>query len=349
MPPVGFGIIGAGNIGPVHAAAINEVRSAKLVAVADVVQANAERLAKQYDAEAYDDHKAMLARPDIKAVSLCVPSGMRAEFIADCAKAGVHVLSEKPLDVTTKRIDKAVKAADDAGILLGCIFQNRFASGAQTIRKALDDGRFGKLVMGDAYIKWYRSQAYYDSGAWRGTWKLDGGGALMNQGIHQVDLLLWFLGDVKRVSARTGLVAHTGIEVEDIAVAMLEFENGAIGTIEASTAIWQGHPTRIEVHGTTGTAVLEDGKISSWAFDKRRAVDKKVEAAMAGESELGSGAGDPLAALKIEGHRRQIDDFAKAIQQGRQPAIQGREGRRAVALIEAIYKAARTGRTVNVG
>lgn len=346
MATIGYGIIGCGNIGPVHAAAINEVKGAKLLAVSDLVEASARKLADQYGADTYTDYSEMLKRDDIQAVSICVPSGLRVKIAEDCAKAGKHVLSEKPLEVTSKKIDRIIKATEDAGVLLGCIFQSRFSEDSQHIRKAIDQGRFGKLVMGDAYIKWYRSQEYYDSGAWRGTWKLDGGGCLMNQGIHYIDLLQWFMGPVKSVRATTALVAHEDIEVEDLACAMLEFESGAMGVIEGSTAIYPGHPARLEIHGTDGSAVMEDGKLTSWNFRKRKAIDNKIEAALKEESALGSGAGDPLASLKIEGHRRQIDDFTKAIKQGRQPAIEGREGRTAVALIEAIYKAAKTGRTV---
>jgi len=273
---------------------------------------------------------------------------MRAEIAVACAKAGKHVLSEKPLDVTVKRIDSIIKATRENNVLLGCIFQSRFAEGSQHIRKAIDEGRFGKLVLGDAYIKWYRSQAYYDSGAWRGTWKLDGGGALMNQGIHQIDLLQWFMGPVKSVQATCKTIAHKGLEVEDLATVMLEFKSGALGVIEGSTAIWPGHPARVEVHGTEGSAVLEDGKLMGWKFAKAKPIDKKIEAAMKGESELGSGAADPLAGLKIEGHRRQIEDFARAILKGEPPLIKGEDGRVAVELIETIYKAAKTGKTIKL-
>lgn len=348
MATIGYGIIGCGNIGPVHAAAIAEVRGAKLVAVADVVATNAKKLADQYGADSYGDYQEMLQRDDLHAISLCVPSGLRMEIAVACAKAGKHILSEKPLDVTTKRIDKIIAACDKAKVKLGCIFQSRFSEDATRIHEAVEQGRFGKLVMGDAYIKWYRSQEYYDSGAWRGTWKLDGGGALMNQGIHTIDLLQWFMGPVKRVTAKTALVAHKDIEVEDLAVAMLEFESGALGVIEGSTATWPGHASRVEVHGTEGGAVLEDGKLSFWQFNKRKPADKKIEAALKEESALGSGAGDPLAGLKIEGHRRQIDDFTKAIQKDRPPHIEGRQGRNAVALIEAIYRSAKSGKPVNL-
>lgn len=344
MSKVGFGIIGCGNIGPVHAAALQGVKSARLVAVSDVVEASAQRLAGQYGAEPYTDYRKMLERPDVQAICLCVPSGLRLDIAEACAAAGKHILSEKPLEVTTKRIDRIIRATEKAGVMLGCIFQSRFAEGPRAVRAAVEQGRFGKLVLGDAYVKWYRSPEYYGSAKWRGTWKIDGGGALMNQAIHQIDLLLWFMGPAKKVYAQTACVGHEGLEVEDLATASIEFENGAMGVIEGSTAIWPGHAARVEVHGTDGSAVLEDGKITSWQFKKRKAVDGRIEAAMGQESELGSGAGDPLAALKTEGHRRQIEDFAKAIQQGRAPTIDGREARPAVALIERIYESAAKGK-----
>jgi predicted dehydrogenase len=349
MASVGFGIIGGGNIGPVHAEAISQVKGAKLVAVADVNFPAAERLAAQYNATPYSDFRAMIARDDVNAICLCVPSGLRADIAIPCAKAGKHILSEKPLEVNTQRIDRILRAVDKAGVMLGCIFQSRFADSTNHILQAIKQGRFGKLVLGDAYIKWYRSPEYYASGAWRGTRKLDGGGALMNQGIHQIDLLLYFMGRVKRVMAQTTRVLHQGIEVEDLATAMLEFESGAFGVIEGSTATWPGHSARVEIHGTQGSVVTEDGKITRWQFAKSKPADAKILAAIGGESELGSGAGDPLKSLKAEGHRRQIQDFSDAIRKGRKPFIDGREGRLAVELIEAIYKSAATGKAVTLG
>lgn len=344
MTEVGFAIIGCGNIGPVHGMAIRDAAGAKLVAVSDLNEAVGRKLADAHGVELYSDYKAMIARDDVQAVCLCVPSGLRAEIAEVCAAAGKHILSEKPLEISSERIDRIINAADAHGVKLGCIFQSRFSDGAQLIRKALEEGRFGRLVLGDAYIKWYRSQEYYNSGAWRGTRKLDGGGALMNQGIHQIDLLQWFMGPVKTVTAKTALLAHEGLEVEDIACAMVEFESGALGVIEGSTAIWPGHPERVEIHGTAGSVILESGEIRFWKFQEERPEDTEIQARLNKEADLGSGAADPLANLKHEGHRRQIADFAAAILEDRPPRIEGREGRRAVALIEAIYRSAASGR-----
>ncbi len=346
MAKIGYGIIGCGNIGPIHAAAIASVPSAKLAAVSDVVEQTAKALSDKYGAAMYTDYRKMLERKDIQAVCLCVPSGMRMEIAVACAAAGKHVLSEKPLDVSTKRIDRIIAATDKAGVRLGCIFQSRFADGSALIKQALDQGRFGAHVQGGANLKWYRSAAYYASGAWRGTRRWDGGGALMNQGIHQIDLLQWFMGPVKTVRAQTTRRLHHGLEVEDTATAMLEFESGAFGVIEGSTAIWPGHSTRVEIHGTAGSTYTEDGVIKFWKFARRKAIDAKIEAQLNRESDLGCTAADPISSLKTEGHRRQINDFTKAILQDRPPRIDGREGRNAVALIEAIYKSAATGKAV---
>jgi len=346
MSKVGFGIIGCGVIAPIHADAIGRIPDAKLVAVSDVVEKNVKAMSEKYNAVPYSDYKEMIKRDDVHAVSLCVPSGMRLEIAEACAAAGKHILSEKPLEVNSGRINKLIAAVDAAGVRLGCIFQYRYADGPMHIRRALDEGRFGKLVLGDAYIKWFRSQEYYDSGKWRGTRNLDGGGCLMNQGIHQIDMLLWFMGNAKSVMAQTALVGHTGIEVEDLACAMIKFENGAMGVVEGSTAIWPGHPARVEVHGTEGSAVIEDGELAMWKFREERTEDATILAGIDKGATLGSGASDPIKGLKSEGHRRQISDFVESLVSGRPPKIDGREGRRAVELIEAMYRSADTGATV---
>ncbi len=348
MATLGFGIIGCGVISAIHAECIKKISGTKLIAVADVVAENAQKMADKYQVAAYSDYHDMLARDDVHAVSLCVPSGMRAEIAEACAAAGKHILSEKPLEVSTKRIDRILAAIKKHNVHLGCIFQSRYSDDSIMIKKAIESGRFGKLVLGDAYIKWYRSPEYYASGAWRGTRKLDGGGCLMNQGVHQIDLLLWFMGPVKSVQAQTTRRLHEGLEVEDLATAMLEFQSGAFGVVEGSTAIWPGHPARVEVHGSEGSALLEDGKLRFWKFSKRRASDSKVEASLHEESALGSGAGDPLSSLKIEGHFRNIRDYVNALKKGVSPALDGMEGRHAVELIEAIYQSAATGKTVRI-
>lgn len=348
MASIGFGIIGCGNISTVHAKSIMEIDGASLVGAANVGGfPGAKELAAKFDTTPYEDYTEMLKRDDLDVVCLCVPSGARLEVAETCAAAGKHIIAEKPLEVTTERIDALVRAVDKAGVKLGCIFQYRFADGPRHIHDALTQGRFGKLVLGDAYIKWYRDDAYYASGAWRGTKALDGGGVLMNQAIHQLDLLLWYMGPVRSITAQTALVGHEGLEVEDLACAMLQFENGAMGVIEASTAIWPGHPARVEVHGTTGSAVLEDGEITSWQFAEAAPEDAAIIGGDA-RGATGSGASDPMKSLNHEAHKRQIEEFMHAVRDNRPPAIDGREGRRAVELIEAVYRSAATKQTVTL-
>ncbi len=348
MRGIGFGIIGCGAIAPLHAQSIAQVENARLVAVADVFEERARALGAQYGAEAYSDYRELLKRRDVDAVSLCVPSGMRLELAQACAAAGKHILAEKPLEVTTERVDQVVRATDRAGVRLACIFQYRFADGPQQVKQALSEGRFGRLVLGDAYIKWFRSQEYYESGSWRGTRQLDGGGVLMNQGIHQIDLLLWFMGPVRSVLARKGLIGHEGLDVEDTACALLEFHNGAMGVIEGSTAVWPGQPARVEVHGTEGSIALDDGELRSWRFRHEQPQDEQIRGAFGPESAFGSGANEPIRNLKVEGHRRQFEDFVRAIMDSRPPRIDGREARHAVQLIEAIYRSADSGASVDV-
>jgi len=344
MRTVGFGVIGCGNIGPTHAEATSQVPGAQLVAVSDVRLARARKLAEQYGAIAYSDYRRLLDCPDVQAVCLCVPSGMRLEVALECIAAGKHVLCEKPLEVTTARADRIIQAAEDAGVILACVFQSRFTEAARLVKQAVEQGRFGRLVLGNAYVKWFRSAQYYKSAAWRGTRKLDGGGCLMNQGIHMIDLLLWLLGNPRSVQAVTRTVAHRGLEVEDLATATIEFVNGAIGTIEGSTAIYPGRPAQVGIYGNQGSVVIEDGQIVSWDFLRPwPAGQRKARALMGQESQVGSASGDPMKNLKIGGHALVIKDLVQAILYGRQPFVPGCEGRRAVALIEAIYKSAAHG------
>ena len=237
---IGFGIIGCGMIAHFHARAIADVRGAKLVACYDTIPAAADKLAEATGCTAYHDLDAMLADPAVEVVTIGTPSGAHLEPAVAAARAGKHVIVEKPLEITLKRCDKIIEECRKAGVTLSTIFPSRFHDSSIELRRAMDQGRFGRLTVGDAVVKWYRTQAYYDSGAWRGTWQLDGGGALMNQAIHSVDLLLWLMGPVVDVRARTGLLAHQRIAVEDVALATVGFANGAMGVIEASTADLSG-------------------------------------------------------------------------------------------------------------
>ncbi len=344
---VGFGIVGCGMIANFHAKAVADIRSAKVAACFDMVPAAADRFAAEIGCNAYHDLDAMLADPDVDVVTICTPSGAHMEPAVAAAKAGKHVIVEKPLEVTLKRCDKIIQACEKAGVTLSAIFPSRFHESSRLLKRAVDKGRFGRLTVGDAYLKWYRTQQYYDSGAWRGTWALDGGGAVMNQGIHSVDLLIWLMGPVAEITAHTATLAHDRIEVEDVCVATLRFENGALGVIEATTAAYPGALKRIEIHGSAGSAVLEEEDITVWDFAKKTSADKALLERMAGKTETGGGAADPTA-IGHHGHTELFKDTLKAIKKGTSPLIDGPEARRSVEVILGIYKAAKTGRTVQL-
>jgi predicted dehydrogenase len=263
----------------------------------------------------------------------------------EAAQAGKHVIVEKPLDVTVERCDAMIAACHEAGVKLATIFPSRFHESSQLMKRAVDQGRFGKLALGDAYVKWFRTQKYYDSGAWRGTWKLDGGGALMNQAIHSVDLLLWLMGPAEQVMAHMATLAHERIEVEDVCTATLKFASGALGVIEATTAGFPGSLKKIELTGSAGTAVLEEEDIIKWEFAAPTSEDEKLRKDMQGRTKTGGGAADP-SAIGHHAHAELFRDFLAALREDRAPLIDGPEGRRSVELILAIYESAKTGRAV---
>jgi UDP-N-acetyl-2-amino-2-deoxyglucuronate dehydrogenase len=344
---IGFGIIGCGMISKFHAKAIAEVPGAKVVACYDAVMAASERLAASVGCPAYATLHELLADPRVEVVTIGTPSGAHMEPAVAAAEARKNVIVEKPLEISLRRCDRIIDACRRAGVVASTIFPSRFHDASVELKKALKQGRFGRLTVGDAYVKWFRTQQYYDSGAWRGTWELDGGGALMNQAIHSVDLLAWLMGPVVEVQAQTALLAHERIAVEDVAVAALRFANGALGVIEASTATYPGYLKRIEIHGSTGSAVMEEEDFVKWDFAKKKPQDEDVHRRMAQRVSGGGGAADP-AAIGHHGHARQFADVVRAIRKGRAPAVDGPEGRRSVEIILAIYKSAQTGKVVRL-
>ena len=341
----GFGLVGCGMIANFHARAIADIRGAKLIGCYDTFPAAADRLAEERGCQSYHDLGHMLANPSIDVIVIGTPSGAHMEPAIAAAKAGKHVVVEKPLEITLRRCDRIIAACKKARVRLATIFPSRFHASSIELKRAVDEKRFGALTMGDAYVKWYRPQAYYDSGAWRGTWKLDGGGALMNQAIHSVDLLAWLMGPVTEISAHFGMLAHQRIEVEDTAVATLRFANGALGVIEATTAAYPGYLKRIELHGSQGSAALEEEDIVRWDFAKKSRRDAAVRRKMNQRVSTGGGASDP-SAIGHHGHAEMFRDTLSAIDARKNPSVDGPEGRRSVEIILGIYKAAETGRTV---
>ena len=344
---IGVGVVGCGMIAGFHAKAIADAKGAHLAGCFDRSIERAKAFAEENDCKAYDTMEAMLADAEIKAVSICSPSGAHLDPALEAAAAGKHILVEKPLEVTTEKCDQIIAACEKAGVKLATTFQSRFHESSTLIKKAVEDGRFGKITMGDAYVKWYRSQEYYDSGAWRGTWALDGGGALMNQAIHSVDLLVWLMGPVTQISAMTDTLTHERIEVEDVAVATLRFANGALGVIEATTTAYPGALKRIEICGNQGTAVLEEEDLHTWQFAEETEEDEKIRTEMSGKNETGGGAADP-SAIGHHGHTLLFEDLVQSINEDRTPIIDGHEGRKSVQVIEAIYESAKTGKIITL-
>jgi len=346
--PIGFGLVGCGMIASFHARAIDDLRGAKVVALFDSFPASAQRLSESIPGVAvYSDYNRFLKHPGLDIVNVCTPSGAHRDVAVAAAKAKKHVVVEKPLEITLSRCDAIIDACKKNKVKLATILPSRFSPANIELKKAIGAGRFGKLTLGDSYVKWWRSQEYYDSGGWRGTWALDGGGAYMNQAIHNVDLLYWFMGDVAEVSGMTDTLAHTRIEVEDTGVATVRFKNGALGVLEATTSAYPGLLKKTEIHGTTGTVIVEQDDILLWEFAKSNKKDDTIRKAYAQKSSGTGGASDP-SAISYAGHLAQLKDFIKAIKTGGTPVVDGREGRKSVEIILAIYKSSHSGRRVEL-
>ncbi len=338
---INVGILGAGNISQTHARAATAIPGVTVAAVLGTTREKAATLAESIGgAAAYDDLGGFLAHKPMDLVAIGTPSGVHAEQAMAAIERGLHVLVEKPVDVTSKRIDALIAAAERAKLKVGVFFQDRLKPDVVRLKELVASGKIGKPVLGDGRVKWYRPPEYYRDSRWRGTWALDGGGALMNQAIHTVDVLQWLMGPVARVSARTGALVHN-IEVEDTAVALLEFASGALGTFEATTSVYPGYPRRIEVTGSEGTAMLEGDALVAVDLRSGPAAGDTKEATATVSSY------SPVVA-DASAHQRIVEDFIAAIQNNREPVCDAREGRKSVAIIEAIYASARQGRPVDV-
>ena len=345
-----FGIIGAGMIGQFHGKAIEAMDGGELHSVFDLRADAAEQLAKPFGAKPFSDIDPFLAADELQVVTVGTPSGAHLDPSLAALRAGKHVICEKPLEVTPERIDLMMDAAEKNGVSLAAVLNRRFHPAMDAFKTAADKGRFGTLTSASAYVKWYRDQAYYDSAAWRGTWALDGGGALMNQSIHTIDALLYLAGPVVSVQASTACLTHSDIEVEDTAVAIVEFANGARGVIEGSTSNWSkdGHPARVQLCGDRGSVFLADESFEIWDFMDEAPGDTEVHQSMMKGSEAGLGANDPKA-INFEGHQKNFEEVVNAISENREASVNAVEARKAVTLICAIYESAReNGRKVEI-
>ena len=332
-----IGIIGGGNISDTHARAARDIEGVEIAAIYGLNQEKSTELGRRYGGVVYSDFETFLQHKPMDLVAIGSPSGLHAAQGIAAARRGLHVLVEKPIDVTLGRADELISECDKAGVKLGVFFQDRVAPDLLRLRELIAAGELGKPILISARVKWYRPLEYYAGSRWRGTYALDGGGALINQGVHTVDLLLWLMGEVTRVQAKAITAVHE-IEVEDTIVATLEFSNGAIGTLEAATSAYPGYARRLELTGSEGTVVVEGDRII--AADLRQSIDGL---SLKGGEVLPANATSPVVS-DVSGHRRLLEDFIQAIQTNGKPRCDGREGRRSLALIEAIYESSRSGK-----
>jgi UDP-N-acetyl-2-amino-2-deoxyglucuronate dehydrogenase len=326
-----IGLIGGGNITGTHARAVAAIPGGKVAAFYGTNAGKIEQLQSRFGSTAYLDFDAFLAHRPMEMVIIGSPSGLHAEQGIAAAHHGLHVLVEKPLDISTQPADALITACERAGVKLGVIFQDRLKPDIRALKKVLVEGRLGKLLLADAHVKWYRPPEYYAGSRWRGTWGMDGGGALINQGVHTVDLLLWLLGDAQPLSVRTATLLHS-IPAEDTVLALLGYSCGAIGLFEATTAAYPGYPRRLEISGSEGTVVLENDRLVVSGmrnpppdFISNQTPDKNAS-------------GSSPVVDDIRGHLRIIEDFIDAVRTNRAPVCEGNDGRRSLALIKQIYQ-----------
>jgi len=340
-----FGVVGAGLIADFHARAIGDIPNAKFVACCDNVVDRATALAGKYGARAFGSYEEMLQSDDIDIVTIATPSGVHMEPTIAAARAGKHVICEKPLEITLERIDAMTEAHEKAGTRLGGIFPYRFNDLMVPLRDAIQSGRFGTITYAGIYVPWWRTDEYYKD-SWHGTWKLDGGGALMNQSIHMIDMLCDLMPPIESVQAYTAALGHE-IEAEDTAAAVLRYTNGALGIIYGTTASYPGQYRRFEITGTKGTAINVENSITLWQFADERPEDKDIRERFL-KIEGGGGVADP-AAISYKNHTRNFKAFLEALEKGEDFWIDGPEARKAVEVIRAIYQSAKEGRPVQIG
>lgn len=340
-----FAIVGCGGISATHARCLAELSEAELVAVCDIIPERAQALAEAFSngtaISTYTDYNEMFKRPDIDVVQVTTPSGLHADIGIAAARAGKHVIVEKPIDVTLEKADALIRACREAGVKLSTISQHRFDPAIKALRAAVDAGKLGRLHFGGSHTKWYRAQAYYDSGDWRGTWALDGGGALINQSIHYVDLLQYIMGPADEIHGYTGTMTHERIEVEDLAVASIKFKSGALGLLEGTTSAYPGFCARLDIYGSEGSVIIENDSIKEWHLRSGDTCPVEPEP-------TGFIGGTSSHDIWHHAHRTQIADVIQAIKQDRPPLVTGEAGRRALEIVLAVYESARTGKTVKL-
>lgn len=339
MKTINFAIIGTGSIVDHHINSIREIEAANVVALCSSSEERAKQIESKYNLPCYYDLEELFENEKIDAISICTHSGNHLAPCLEAAKRGIHVITEKPLEVSLERADRMIEACRENNVKFACIFQSRFKPDYIKLKNAIDEGKLGKLILGNAYIKWFRAPEYYSSSNWRGTLEGDGGAALINQGIHTIDLLLSLMGNVRSVIGKVKTTLHD-IEGEDLGVAILDFQSGATGVIEGSTALYPGYPETLEIYGENGSVIMEGGKITSWNI-------KGEEPGEISSRETDSGSSDPMS-ISYEYHKLQLSDFVESILQDKEPIITGEEGRPALEVIKTIYQSSKSSREIQL-
>lgn len=342
MEKIRFGIIGGGMAGPLNAGALKDIPEAEIVAFADIKEDLCKEFCKKYDIKDwYTDYKELLKRDDIDAICVVTPPFLHEEMVINAAKAGKHVMCEKPISVNLLQADRMIKACEEANVKFGVIFMYRFMDQAQTIKKALDENRLGKLICVDCSGKCFRSDEYYASGLWRGTWNGEGGGSIISQTVHFIDLMLYLIGDVENLSGDYMTTIHNDIEVDDVASAHFKFKNGALGTLTSSSAVRPGYPRYLEIHGEKGTIKIVEEEITEWKVEGMNEEDYITK------TKIDSGDTSSKAGyVATENHRRQLTDFINAIKEDGKPLVDGYEARKTLEFIRAIYQSGDTEKLV---
>lgn len=337
----GIGIVGCGNISDTHAEAIMKAPKGDLIAAHSRTDALVKTFCEKYDITPFTSYEEFLGNPDLDIVIICTPSGTHLDYGKSAAEAGKHVIVEKPIETTVERGQSLIDSCNENDVKLAVIYQSRFMEDVMEMKELIDNQQVGDIFMASASVKWFRDQEYYSNSSWRGTFALDGGGAVINQSIHTIDLLQWFMGGVKTISAFKGTFTHEGIEAEDNAVACLEFNNGAIGVFEASTSITPPQDRKVEINGTRGTVTLK-GETLQKKLGDLEAADQEHNA---GEA---TGAASPLSGMTYQDHKNQYDAILDAFHHHTEPVVSGEDSLQSLAIVEALYKAADEQKPVHI-
>ena len=338
MNQIGVALVGCGMVAATHIMALKEIPVAKICGVWNRTRETMLAFAEKHKVNTYDSYQAMLSDPEVNTVIITLPPALHGDYGLQAVKAGKNIIIEKPIDIDPEKAGRLIQACRKSNLKLAVIFQNRYTAAAQKLKAALDQGVLGKVILADAYVKWYRSPEYYKSGAWRGTWEIEGGGALITQAIHTIDLVQWFMGGAHSVYGRIKTAIHQ-IETEDLGLAIVEYKNGALGVIEGSTAVSPGFKERIEVHGEKGTIVLEGGNIKVWKVEGQRESDY-----VAAEHVSYGDTNSP--AISHVNHKVQLEEVLHAFLHNEEPLVNGEEGLKSLQLVKAIYTSSQTGRQI---